>query len=364
MAEIFTEDILIEILSRLPAKSLMRFKCVGKRWRSLISNPGFAKLHLQRLKAGDLIPSQRIFKTSPLESIDYELHDGVIGGDDDLAVVEVHELRLGNPRWQPPYLVGSCHGLVCLLVPGRFFLYNPTTRESRSFPCCDLVPQVPQNWLVYGFGYDPRSEDYKILQFGSANERQEAIFSLKSGSWRRIQVQRESQPTYFNQGVYWNGALHWCVVDMSRNECETAIMSFDLSEEKFHQVLPVPEVDGQVLFMGLGIHGANLFIYRGTYDDCCEAWTMNEYGRGGSWTKWFSVSTKRIPGYTEWQTVPVVYTRSGKIVFLIDMDKMILFNPRDNTCKDYPIRREIDVESATYLETLISPYLSCEPLTI
>ncbi|KAL3726864.1 hypothetical protein ACJRO7_031721 [Eucalyptus globulus] len=334
MAEIFTEDILIEILLRLPAKSLMRFKCVGKRWRSLISNPGFAKSHLQRLMVRDSIPSQRIFKTSPFESIDYELHDGGIGGDDDLAV---------------PDLVGSCHGLVCLLVPGRFYLYNPTTKESRNFPCSDLVPQ------------------YELA--GGSKKWQEAIFSIKSGSWRRIQVQRESHPAYFKRGVYWNGALHWCLFELSRNKNETAIMSFDLSEEKFHRVLPVPEVDevdGGVLFTGLGIHGANLFIYQETYNnDCIEAGITNEYRRGRSWTKWFSVSTKRIPGYTYCQTIPVTYTRSGKIVFLIDMGKMILFNPKDNTCKDYPIRRRDGyVESAIYLETLVSPYLGCGPSII
>ncbi|XP_039156295.1 F-box/kelch-repeat protein At3g23880-like [Eucalyptus grandis] len=172
MAEIFTEDILIEILLRLPAKSLMRFKCVGKRWRSLISNPGFAKSHLQRLMARDLIPSQRIFKTSPFESIDYELHDGGIGGDDDLAVVKVHELRIGDPYWEPE-LVGSCHGLVCLLVPGRFFLYNPTTKESRNFPCSDLVQQ---DALVNGFGYDPRSDDYKIVQAGGLKSGKRQYF--------------------------------------------------------------------------------------------------------------------------------------------------------------------------------------------
>ncbi|KAK3417198.1 hypothetical protein EUGRSUZ_H02935 [Eucalyptus grandis] len=194
--------------------------------------------------ARDSIPSQRIFKTSPFESIDYELHDGGIGGDDDLAVVKVHELRIGDPYWEPD-LVGSCHGLVCLLVPGRFFLYNPTTKESRNFPCSDLVQQ---DALVNGFGYDPRSDDYKIVQAGG------------------------------------------------------------------------------VLFIGLGIHGANLFIYRDTRNnDCIEVWITNEYGRGQWWTKWFNVSTKRIPGYKYWQTIPVAYTRSGKIVFLIEMGKMILF---------------------------------------
>ncbi|XP_048133133.1 F-box/kelch-repeat protein At3g06240-like [Rhodamnia argentea] len=110
LAESFTEDIVVEILSRLPIKSLMRFKCVNKRWRCLISDRGFAKLHLQRLNAGDITPSQRIVKSSPLETIDYELLDGGIGGDEGSAGVKHREPRMDDPSWEPD-LVGSCDGL-------------------------------------------------------------------------------------------------------------------------------------------------------------------------------------------------------------------------------------------------------------
>ncbi|RXH84642.1 hypothetical protein DVH24_032926 [Malus domestica] len=38
-----SEDILVEILSRLPAKSLQRFRCVCKPWGALVSNSDFLK---------------------------------------------------------------------------------------------------------------------------------------------------------------------------------------------------------------------------------------------------------------------------------------------------------------------------------
>ncbi|KAF8016032.1 hypothetical protein BT93_H1554 [Corymbia citriodora subsp. variegata] len=67
-------------------------------------------------------------------------------------------------------------------------------------------------------------------------------------------------------GVYWNGALHWCVIDASKEKMESVIMSFDLLEDKFQQVLQVPEVHRDIRFKGLGIHGSNLFIY---LPHCC-----------------------------------------------------------------------------------------------
>ncbi|KAK7259382.1 hypothetical protein RIF29_24989 [Crotalaria pallida] len=42
------DDLIIEILSWLPVKSLLQFRCVCKTWKSLISNPNFVKLHLRR----------------------------------------------------------------------------------------------------------------------------------------------------------------------------------------------------------------------------------------------------------------------------------------------------------------------------
>ena len=42
------QEIIIEILLRLPVKSLPSFKFVCKSWLSLISNPHFAKWHFER----------------------------------------------------------------------------------------------------------------------------------------------------------------------------------------------------------------------------------------------------------------------------------------------------------------------------
>ncbi|KAL6135868.1 hypothetical protein ACLB2K_068093 [Fragaria x ananassa] len=40
-----TEELLTEILVRVPARPLVRFKCVSKHWLSLISDPRFCRLH-------------------------------------------------------------------------------------------------------------------------------------------------------------------------------------------------------------------------------------------------------------------------------------------------------------------------------
>ncbi|KAF8015780.1 hypothetical protein BT93_H1346 [Corymbia citriodora subsp. variegata] len=373
MAESLPEDMIMEILLRLPAKSLGRFKCVCKRWRFLISKRGFAKSHLQRLKAGDPITSQRIIVGSscdrdiPLETVDYEALDG--GGEG--RVVEPHGII---PFQERCCIVGSCDGMVCLVGPRSFLIYNPTTRVYIELPGShfnfnrDELFSELRDGRYCGFGYDSQSDDYKVVKIVEVDDTDEypeweaAIFSLRSGSWRRKQVRFQEQEhrdvQIFRHGVYWKGALHWCAqlwnVD---HRCEAVIISFDLLREEFLQVLPVPEVDKDVYYWELGIHGVNLFIYNCVHYPAVEAWITDEYGKGASWTKWFSVDCSAFVNCHPWDSLLLAYTRCGKIVFWLGTKRMILFDPESNTCKDYPIERHCYIEYAIYLETLVSPYL-------
>ncbi|XP_071904649.1 F-box protein CPR1-like [Coffea arabica] len=51
--DILPEDILMQILVRLPVKCLFQFKCVSKSWCSLIKSPRFTDLHVSRANCGD-----------------------------------------------------------------------------------------------------------------------------------------------------------------------------------------------------------------------------------------------------------------------------------------------------------------------
>ncbi|KAM3198794.1 hypothetical protein P3L10_034459 [Capsicum annuum] len=44
------EEIIMDILSRLPVQSLLRFKCVSKFWMTLISQPYFTTKHFNHAK--------------------------------------------------------------------------------------------------------------------------------------------------------------------------------------------------------------------------------------------------------------------------------------------------------------------------
>ncbi|KAK9282390.1 hypothetical protein L1049_005307 [Liquidambar formosana] len=52
-----SHDLIINLLRRLPPKTLCRFKCVSKQWRNLISHPDFIDMHRRQSKRTPLLLS-------------------------------------------------------------------------------------------------------------------------------------------------------------------------------------------------------------------------------------------------------------------------------------------------------------------
>ncbi|XP_019100245.1 PREDICTED: F-box/kelch-repeat protein At3g06240-like [Camelina sativa] len=140
-------DIITEIILRLPAKSIGRFRCVSKLFYSLSSDQGFVKSHLERTNHRKIIVS-----TYNLFSLDVDsIGDGCEGGGggtrelvaavelnyplkDDMKKVSRHECRR---NWVT--IIGSSNGLVCIGIgiesyPRKdcVFLFNPTTGDSKG----------------------------------------------------------------------------------------------------------------------------------------------------------------------------------------------------------------------------------------
>lgn len=355
MAEL-TEDLIVEILSRLPVKPLLRFKCVSRGWCSLISGPRFAKIQLQRATEGNNTSSQRIITGKSVQTIDYEaLDDGVDGS----TVVQLHNLERYPNDWIG--LFGHCHGLVCLQNGGEHVLYNPTTRQSRIITRDN---KYYRNYpIFYGFGYDPATDDYKILEGEYVNSADGfvktaiKIFALGPDSWRTIPNSHVAGLK--RMGIYLNGALHWLVVHRTGWTSARSVVSFDLAEEKFKEVLQLPDRDTREGGLDrLGVHGTRL-LYYGTWRDGFKGWIMNEFGKKESWVGLFDVPTYVTVQWPLHMPVTVCYTKNQKIVLAIFRKEMFLFDQEDKTSKPIPLKGRF-YESMVYVESLVSPYVgSC-----
>ncbi|KAF7150417.1 hypothetical protein RHSIM_Rhsim02G0055100 [Rhododendron simsii] len=131
-------EIIVEILLRLSVKSLLRFRCVTKLWRSLISQTEFAKTHLRLASVNTDYTHHRLilqglcsyddFKSCSLYSVLNEKSDTAVEVDCPLKIT-----------YSPVMVVGSCDGLVCIAVDLKVFIWNPSTRKSKRLPNAETL---------------------------------------------------------------------------------------------------------------------------------------------------------------------------------------------------------------------------------
>ncbi|KAL9253293.1 putative F-box/kelch-repeat protein [Drosera capensis] len=141
-------DAILEVLVCLPVKSLLRFKCVAKSWRDVITNPEFIKRHLNHAKQ----------HTSS----------------------QNHIFVAGEEAWN-----GTTD------LPCNFYSYN---LDALHPPRVDLHLRF-ENVSFYMFGRAPQSGDYKVVRLVELWDRvlgrdaydavEVHIFSLKANSWKR-----------------------------------------------------------------------------------------------------------------------------------------------------------------------------------
>ena len=179
------EELLEEILSWLPVKSVFRFRCVQKSWSTLIQNPTFVAKHLLHHQTKTENPSILV-ESSDLVGYGFSLHP-YPDVDNTIRIVDLSK-DLGLPQLLPLTLnMFSCiNGIICIggscLAFGGggfndvFVLWNPAIRE-RKIIRCPSPPQCPAHFLppynfraFFEFGYDQYSNDYKVVRIVTYNK--------------------------------------------------------------------------------------------------------------------------------------------------------------------------------------------------
>ncbi|OMO55559.1 hypothetical protein CCACVL1_27185, partial [Corchorus capsularis] len=94
-----------DILSLLPVKTLMRFRCVSKPWSSLINDRDFSKSHVQRYMNGGINTTNEFTLLIPSSLGLYCMDSNSLG----------NMVKLKPPLQTSPVdtfnIIGSCNGL-------------------------------------------------------------------------------------------------------------------------------------------------------------------------------------------------------------------------------------------------------------
>ncbi|XP_049410434.1 F-box protein At1g11270-like [Solanum stenotomum] len=257
------EEILIDhIISRLPVKSLLRFKCVCKNWCDLFNSLSFIRKHCDN-RGNGTHPAVCKFGVNynhdpePLRSFNfYVLPEKIFTG-----IVPTHQ-RLYRCEGVTDFrcIYGPVNGLFVLekghyLENVRFCWWNPATRECRLIPKMnfELLDFFDDHTRTAGIGLDLVNNDYKFIwiRVFYDNDKSEvypktyvAVYSLNDDSWKFLD--EPDLPYDCNLCVslnctYLDGLHYWMSVTTDSDGNTTyGIRTFDFATELFGKREPPP----------------------------------------------------------------------------------------------------------------------------
>ncbi|KAK2987802.1 hypothetical protein RJ640_024429 [Escallonia rubra] len=325
-------DVIVNILSRLPVKTLLRFRSVSKPWRSLIRSPKFITTHLQTTVQNPSAAATSLI----LHSLHHKSEDHL------LFLVSITPFRQELTKLDHPFpgvflemeVVGSINGLVCLCRPrwgDGITIWNPATKQSKGVKLSGYAPNPVFNDRVsIGFCYDPVGDDYKVISILNFKPETKVparveVYSCGAESWKKLDVK---PPFTFLQTkciAILKGVPYWVVGIDDEFGSRKAFVWFDVQKGVFH-MLPAPMFGGMGVFEGCLVEWRDnlaVIVYpkTGPLYVPLDVWVMEDDGDGiGYWVKKFTVGpVLGIVGI-------VGFSRKGEIVGKDAEGKVVLYD--------------------------------------
>ncbi|XP_074265377.1 F-box/kelch-repeat protein At3g23880-like [Silene latifolia] len=291
------------ILSNLPVKTLIRFRCVCKSWCSIIDHPDLVYA-LKRPKI-----NSNTCKIFALELLELEHHLGVACFLKDNKGYTLNKTVHIFDSCDCYFIVGRCNELFltwCFVNEGnidegyfrkQMSLWNPSIRKSL------LLPPCPLHSRTYLFGFAPCSKDYKVIAISygpseviSPTKMSVAVYTLSDQQWTvrndglDISISDIKSITLGSfiippEAFYFEGAAHWIGGKPGYQSPHLVSFNFDSEKFTFMEIPAASDEPETIRFLFLLEESlALLSISRISF----RIWVM-EQGRGkGVWTKWYS----------------------------------------------------------------------------
>ncbi|CAN1830211.1 Putative F-box protein At4g38870 [Linum perenne] len=272
--------VVIQILSRLPVKSLMRFKSVCKSWKSIIEQDlNFMNLHYTHSEARSglfILRSKPIFSNSndnkksrelSLLSVDLQCDDkGVVNSANLQSSKKIVQSCLISTRLR---FLGPVRGLICFVDGTAVQICNVSTGELAT-------PWITSTVLKSGvgrmhryfnpmcyFGFDPATGNHKVmfmwsrckdavlppvwevLTVGDYDARFRIIDSFPPPpSSCELRFVDDVGVCGSGGSIYWLAAQghapwHCFPLGMEKDEYFEYLLAFDIGSEQF-RIIPIP----------------------------------------------------------------------------------------------------------------------------
>nr|ABY82416.1 S-haplotype-specific F-box protein [Prunus pseudocerasus] len=284
------KEILIDILVRLPAKSLVRFLCTCKSWSDLIGSSSFVSTQLHR----NVTKHAHVYLLC-LHHPNFERNDDP---DDPYVKQEFHWSlfsnetfeecsKLSHPLGSTEHygIYGSSNGLVCfsdeiLNFDSPIHIWNPSVKKFKTPPTSTNI-NIKFAYVALQFGFHPGVNDYKTVRMMRTNKGAVAVevYSLKTDSWKMI----EAIPPWLkctwqhHNGTFFNGVAYHII----QKGLLFSIMSFDSGSEEFEEFI-APDAICSSVGLYIDVYKDQICLLLRCYDceeegmDKVDLWVLQE----------------------------------------------------------------------------------------
>ncbi|KAL5072686.1 hypothetical protein RYX36_011670 [Vicia faba] len=389
-------DLITEIISLLPVKPLVRFKCVSNSWNTLISDPTFVKFHLKKSKSSPnpqftlITKHYKLIAFRSAYDFDYDCDWSIITYpisrliDNPSATFVADSYHLLNNKYFS--MVGSCNGLICL-VHNRitfdylkisqefsFRLWNPATRKiSQEIGYF----RESTHGFVFTFGCDESTDTFKVVAYrfiGDGFTSDVRVFTIGENVWRKIEsfpavpfgldergqcITEEPQYgcVFLNSTLNWLASLKYIDWEVSVSDWDftvedLVIVSLDLGTETYSQYrLPhgFDEIPPKKPTIGVLEECLCLcYSYKGTD---IVIWQMKKFGVEESWIQFLKISYHVLQLNYDISFLPLFLSPDGDTLVLCSSknEVAILYNLRDNSMRRIEVKvHKPIVDDGTY----------------
>lgn len=313
------DDIIEEILSWVPAKSVASWKSVSKPWQRMLDKPIFARIHFSRAPVCTLLISGGKAVCRSCRII--HLVEGRSASDldsktDNSKVISRFDIRnraAAEPSKVKDVFLGmntnatSCEGLLCWTAYDQnrgdcIIICNPIAGEYVSLSSSPM--DEDEIYAFIGLGFRRETKKFELLRMAARADDDEEdplwwpeVRGVGESCWRRVRggtsqlvlCRTISQVVYANGGVYWS------------YDGDSVICCFDFDNSMF-QIMSLPKMSLPVLEAnGIALRNMSLGVLDGklcaslidSFDGHVELSVLeNVAGSGLQWKKLYDVETK------------------------------------------------------------------------
>ncbi|WVZ91043.1 hypothetical protein U9M48_037267 [Paspalum notatum var. saurae] len=262
------DELVYEILLRLPVQTLVRCKSVCKAWFAIISSQPFILMHLKRAASRhDMAPSFIITPHTLNSVIDDEIWPTTFSsnirfyhwqdGQDTARLMHATDL---HGEFESVFFMSHCNGLVLLPTDTKIYVFNPATGEFLKLPDGQ---KGAVDFQSAGLGLDLGTNTYKVVRtFYRSADFVKRVYSIGMqvftigalySCWRMLED--PPLPVWQRQSMYFKGSLLFHINEDSP-ESSSGFLRLDLEDETFsfishplltsHKRLDFVELDGEL----------------------------------------------------------------------------------------------------------------------